>query len=449
MVVVITDRPHILLVNPWIHDFAAYDVWAQPLGLLQLGAGLRRHGCRVSYIDCLDRFHPRAPAADPRRRNGRGPYIKTPLPAPPGLKDLPRRFSRYGIPADWLYRDLQALSRPDLILVTSVMTYWYPGVAATVRAIKRVFPTTPLVLGGIYATLCRAHAESHIDADSVVVGPVAGEILAILERHTGFQAQPAFDFEDLDAWPYPAFDLQHRIAYIPVLTSLGCPFRCDYCAAHRLQPRQRRRDPLAVVEEIEYWHDRYGVRDFVFYDDALLIEPHTHALPLLEALVRRTPGLRFHTPNALHIRQIDARMAGLMRRAGFVTVRLGLETAAPNDQPRLDRKVAVRDFETAARHLLKAGFSDREVGAYLLAGLPDQSLDFLEDAIMTVKAMGIRPILAYYTPIPHTALWERAVAVSRYDLEADPIYSNNAVFPCQREAFSWEALSRLKRLTLS
>ena len=449
MVDVKTDRPHILLVNPWIHDFAAYDVWAQPLGLLQLGAGLRRHGCRISYIDCLDRFHPRAPGADPGRRNGRGPYMKTPLPAPPGLETLPRRFSRYGIPTDWFERDLRALSPPDLIMVTSVMTYWYPGVAETVRALKQVFPTTPLVLGGIYATLCRAHAETHIGADTVVSGPVDRGLLAILEAHIGFQTQPAFDFEDLDDWPYPAFDLQHQIAYIPVLTSLGCPFRCDYCAAHRLQPRRRRRDPLAVVAELEYWHRRYGVRDFVFYDDALLVDADTHALPLLEALVRRTAGLRFHTPNALHIREISPQIAVLMRRSGFATVRLGLETAAPDDGTRLDRKLARHDFESAARNLLAAGFSAHEVGAYLLAGLPDQSLNALEDAILSVKAMGIRPILAYYTPIPHTALWERAVAVSRYDLEADPIYTNNAIFPCQREAFSWEALARLKRLTLS
>ena len=32
------DAPHILLVNPWIHDFAAYDFWAKPLGLLVLAA---------------------------------------------------------------------------------------------------------------------------------------------------------------------------------------------------------------------------------------------------------------------------------------------------------------------------------------------------------------------------------------------------------------------------
>ena len=81
-----TDTPHILLVNPWIDDFAAYDVWAQPMGLLILAGVLRKQGYRLSYVDCLDRFHPRAPVTDPFARHGRGPYFKTPLPAPAGLQ---------------------------------------------------------------------------------------------------------------------------------------------------------------------------------------------------------------------------------------------------------------------------------------------------------------------------------------------------------------------------
>jgi len=43
-------------------------------------------------------------------------------------------------------------------------------------------------------------------------------------------------------------------------------------------------------------------------------------------------------------------------------------------------------------------------------------------------------------------MWETACAVSPYDLAADPIFTNNAIFPCRREGFSWEAYSRLKRL---
>jgi hypothetical protein len=44
-------------------------------------------------------------------------------------------------------------------------------------------------------------------------------------------------------------------------------------------------------------------------------------------------------------------------------------------------------------------------------------------------------------------MWEEAVGASRYDLEADPIYTNNAIFPCQSETFSWDVLTRLKHLT--
>mgnify|MGYP006309191741 CR=1 FL=1 len=135
-----SDAPHILLVNPWIHDFAAYDVWARPLGLLRIAGLLRAAGFRVSYIDCLDRFHPKAPETEPLLRCGRGPYRKTPIPRPPGLDDVPRTYSRYGMAPEWLAADLRSMDRPYLILVTSLMTYWYPGVRETISHLRAAFP---------------------------------------------------------------------------------------------------------------------------------------------------------------------------------------------------------------------------------------------------------------------------------------------------------------------
>jgi hypothetical protein len=46
--------PHILLVNPYIWDFTAFDLWAKPLGLLYLAGTLRANGFQVHLIDCLD-----------------------------------------------------------------------------------------------------------------------------------------------------------------------------------------------------------------------------------------------------------------------------------------------------------------------------------------------------------------------------------------------------------
>jgi len=440
------DTPNILLVNPWIHDFAAYDFWAKPLGLLSLASILRLHGFSITYIDCLDRFHPKAPHIDPYARNGRGPFLKTTIPKPKGLEHIPRNFSRYGIMLEWFREELELIPKPDLVLVTSFMTYWYPGVKETIRIIKETYSDIIVILGGIYAGLCNEHAVSHSGADIVLASPGEKYILKLAENHTGFSVSPKFDPDDLDTLPYPAFDLQRKISYIPILTSKGCPFSCSYCASHFLNPKRMLRSPLSLIEEIKHWHFKYNVKDFVFYDDALLVDAERHAVVLFEGLIKENLNVRFHTPNAVHIREISEKTAGLMFRAGFKTIRLGLETATFENRKELDNKVTAKEFKQAVACLNKAGFQKNQVGAYLLTGLPGQTISSVEESIEEVKRNGITPVLAYYSPIPHTALWDRAVASSSYDLEADPVFTNNAIFPCWFEDFSWEKISYLKNL---
>ncbi len=441
-----TDAPLIVLVQPWIHDFAAYDVWAHPLGLLLLAGILRRHGYRVRFIDCLDRFHPEEAPTDPKARCGRGPYRKAPLPRPRGLEDVPRRFCRYGIRPNWLQAELKATPVPDLVLVTSMMTYWWTGVAETIAAVRRVWPEVPVVLGGVYATLCREHAEANCGADRVVPGQGERKVLEAAAEMTGFSSPPRFDFEDLDALPYPALDLKRTLASVPLLTSQGCPFRCAYCASRLLQPKRRLRSPASVVEEVRYWHRDRKVEDFALYDDAFLVNAEDHALPLLERLAAERLPVRFHTPNALHIQKMDRQTARLLHRAGFHTIRLGLETDRSSSRRDLDEKVSEGQFESAVRHLKAAGFDGNQIGVYLLAGLPDQQEREIVDAIQRVRDCGVSPILAHYSPVPGTTLWPKAVASSRYDLGADPVFTNNAVWPCRKEPFSWSLWSRLKAL---
>jgi radical SAM superfamily enzyme YgiQ (UPF0313 family) len=450
------DIPHILLINPWIHDFAAYDFWAKPIGLLYLAAILRLHGFKVSYIDCLERFHPESREGkkagyDGRfeangKKDGRGPYLKTLIPKPAGLENVPRNFSRYGIKPEWFVRDLSAILRPDLILVTSLMTYWYSGVKETIETVKAIFPDVPVICGGIYATLCHDHAVSNLNADQVVSGSGEEIILKIVSEFTGYSVSPLFDAKDLSSYPYPAFDLQRKIPYVPLMTSRGCPFSCAYCASSFLHPNRMIRQPGQVVDEISFWHEKYGVNNFAFYDDALLVDSENHALKLFEAIIRKDLRVRFHTPNALHIREIDQKTAKLMYRAGFETIRLGLETTAFEKRNKLDRKVTEDQFYQAVSCLLTAGFKKDQIGAYLLVGLPDQDIDSVAGSIEVVKKSGVTPVPAHYSPIPHTLLWKKAVQLSRYDLESDPVFTNKAIFPCQRDGFSWETLSRLKNL---
>ncbi len=429
--------PPLLLINPWIYDFAAYDFFAQPLGLLYLAGLLQAYGYEVHYIDCLGGPHERLGPF------GTGRYHKEAVPTPAALKGIPRRFSRYGITESEFRQRLRQAPGPAAILVTSLMTYWYPGVQAAIRVCREVVPGVPVVLGGVYATLCPDHAREVSGADQVVSGPGEEQILGIVASLTGMHPQPAIP-GDLDYLPYPALQFMPYAYFIPVLTSRGCPLNCAYCASRLVQPGYQRRRPQMVVEELLYWQDTLGLVDVAFYDDALLVRAEEHLLVILEELARLGRVFRFHTPNAVHARGITPEVARWMKRAHFSTLRLGVETVALGSG-RLDDKLQEGELEAALAHLQEAGFAREELGVYLLLGLPDQEDGQLEDSIRRVRQLGATPILVQYSPIPGTALWPQAVAASRYDLASDPLFHNNSIFPCWPE-FSWERFSRLKRL---
>ena len=237
-------------------------------------------------------------------RYGRGPYLKTRITKPSGLDDVPRHFSRYGIKPQWFREDLLKQGRPDLVLVTSLMTYWYPGVQETIETIRSMLPQTPIVLGGIYARLCPEHAANNSGADHVAAGAAEKDLFSLVQQFTGYSITPKFDPAHLDSYPYPALDLQTTRNYVPLLTSRGCPFHCTYCASRFLEPERMLRSPEAVIEEIGFWQKTYGLSDFVLYDDAFLVDADRHAIPILEGILRSGIKVRFHTPNAVHIRGI-------------------------------------------------------------------------------------------------------------------------------------------------
>ncbi len=429
--------PSLLLINPWVYDFAAYDFFAAPLGLLYLAGLLKAQGYAVQLLDCLEVPHARPGPF------GTGRYPKEILPTPAPFQGIPRRYGRYGISEAAFRSALSGAPRPAAVLVTSLMTYWYPGVAAAIRLTRQAFPGVPVILGGIYATLCPEHARRESGADLVVTGPGEEQVLAHLAG-VGLNSPKAETPADLDSLPYPALHLLPHLTYLPLLTSRGCPFKCAYCASHLLQPRYRRRSPLAVAEEVSHWQERLGLKDVAFYDDALLMEAESHLLPILEELSRRGRNFRFHTPNGLHARAVTREVAGWLKRAQFATLRLGVETTALGTA-RLDGKLEEGELEEALAHLREAGFRQEEMGVYLLMGLPHQEEGEVVASIRRVKELGATPILAQYSPIPGTALWPEAVKSSRYDLEADPLFHNNSLFPCWPE-FSWDRYIRLKRL---
>ena len=85
---------NLLLINPWVYDFTAYDFWSKPLGLLYVASILRGQGYEISYIDCMDRYNQEVLKLQNREfpkkdEFGRGPFYREEIKRPAILKDIP------------------------------------------------------------------------------------------------------------------------------------------------------------------------------------------------------------------------------------------------------------------------------------------------------------------------------------------------------------------------
>jgi radical SAM superfamily enzyme YgiQ (UPF0313 family) len=432
--------PRILLVNPVIHDFAAYDFWAKPLGLLIVGGMLLEAGLQVDLLDCTDPLSAWLPAPlRSRRRNlGRGKFARTPAPRPSMLPPLiDRRYSRYGLPPAQLDQALASLADPQAILVTSMMTYWYPGVIETIAALKRRWPGVPVILGGVYATLCPEHARAVSGADAIAPGPASIALPLVGE----LLAHPSL-VHDLAA-ATPAHQLLPAADSAALLTSVGCPYRCLYCGVPALQPEYRRFSLQRVEQELRQLMQMPHLRDLALYDDAFFAAPN-HALEVLHLLVQLGSPFRLHAASGLSPRHLSVEMAQALKQAGFVTLRLGLETSDPQRQRTLGDKVTSDDFVAALDHLAAAGFSREQIGVYVMIGLPGQSFDEVASTIETVQHASAQAHLTEYSPVPGSPLFAAAQAASPYDL-SEPLFHNPTLLPCWPSPEDRRAIVTLRR----
>jgi tRNA A37 methylthiotransferase MiaB len=306
------------------------------------------------------------------------------------------------------------------------MTYWYPGVCEVIEDIRQACSTAQIVLGGNYATLCTEHASA-LGADLVV----SDTDLEPLRRFLGLAPDP----EQPALW-----ELYHTLANGALKLSDGCPFQCSYCSVPqvygRFQPRPLRR----ALAELDLLAD-CGAKNIAFYDDALLFDAEKVLIPFLEHVVKRGRRVNLHTPNALNARFVTRELAELMVRAGFKTFYLGFESASRRWQDGTGGKVYSEELSRAVDHLRGAGADPNDITAYQILGHPTCDSQESEASMRFVHSLGIRGMLADFSPIPGTPDGQ---ACRRWvDLD-EPLQHNNTAFTIRRLGF--DESNRLKDL---
>ncbi len=395
----------ILAIQPWIYDFAAHDFWLQPYGFYVMLTYLMNQGCEVDFVDCLkptlkqDEF-------------GKGKYPAEEIEKPEILKKIPRYYKRYGITKDEFEKQIQN-KNPDYILITSSMTYWYPAVVEACQRVKKYYPGVPVIVGGTYASLCYEHAQKTLPCDKIYRNHELKKFFEDL-------GIPYKEEDYLKTLPrYEDFDYNRK--YAVLRTSYGCPFNCVYCSIKKSFPGFFRLPPEKVMEFITHYYNT-GIKNFVFYDDAFLYENES-VKQFLRPVAARGWDIRFHTPNAIHLRYLDEETAHLLKQTNFIHPHFGLETMDSDLQKDWGGKVSRKDLESAIRLLKNAGYKDGEFCVYLLFGYPGQDLEELKSDVTHLNDLGVRVSLSEFSPVPGTAIFN-----SFANELMDPLVHNNSIF---------------------
>lgn len=306
------------------------------------------------------------------------------------------------------------------------MTYWYLGVAEIIKVIKEFSPKAKIVLGGIYATLCLEHAKT-LGADLVVEDSSLDELWELLNLSPDFN-QPPF-WEGYDRLPVGVLKLTD-----------GCPLECTYCAIHKFYHEFKPRSLEKSLSELESLADR-GVKDIAFYDDALLYKAQEVLVPFLCEVIKRKVRVNFHTPNALHARYIHEPLAELMLKAGFKTFYLGFESCCEQWHQKTGSKVTSDELAKAVRILLRAGVRPAYITAYQMVGHPGSNLQDVEATMRFAHSLGIRVMLADFSPVPHTP---DGLASRQWVNIDEPLWHNKTAFPIA--LLGEKEVNRLKEL---
>jgi anaerobic magnesium-protoporphyrin IX monomethyl ester cyclase len=301
-------------------------------------------------------------------------------------------------------------SHAALVVVrTSLPTIdWDLEVCAKLRA--RCHPAKILIYGPVVTPLLsRVQREPAVDyavlgePDQPVLELIRGTPLAeisglVWRDGAEWRRNPERKFEkNLDSLPFPMWELfpyerytipksatAGTLRFLPMLTSRGCPFGCNYCPYPVGQGLPwRNRSAGNVVDELEHLVRHLGV-EYVIFRDPLFSANKKRVVAICEAIVAR--GLDVQWRCETRIDCLDEPTIKMMAKAGCVGVNFGVESVDPQVQKNVDRKpITEAQFVEAITLFRKYRIA---TFAFFVVGLPGDTVDTILTSIGFALSLG-------------------------------------------------------------
>jgi anaerobic magnesium-protoporphyrin IX monomethyl ester cyclase len=202
---------------------------------------------------------------------------------------------------------------------------------------------------------------------------------------------PRAQIEDLDAQPWPARDAidvsryvqtwreAHGQGSVSLITARGCPYKCRWCSHQVFGQTHRRRDPILVVDELEWLIQTYSPDMFWVADDVFTIH-HGWLRKFAAEMKRRSLRLPFECISRAD--RMSDEVVGLLAELGCFRVWVGSESGSQKILDSMQRGVTVQQVQQAVDLCRKAGI---QAGMFLMWGYEGEELEDIEATIEHVK----------------------------------------------------------------
>jgi len=228
------------------------------------------------------------------------------------------------------------------------------------------------------------------------------------------QMPPRGQIENLDQQPWPArdaIDIQryvetwrthHGSGSINFITARGCPFRCNWCSHQVFGQSHRRRDPVRVVDEVEWLLNRYSP-DMIWVSDDVFTINHAWMRSYANEMRRRSLRIPFECISRAD--RLNAEMLDLLAELGCFRIWIGSESGSQRILDAMDRGVKIEQVQNAVRMSRERGIQS---GMFLMWGYEGEELEDIEATVKHVSTS--QPDIFFTTvsyPIKGTPYYKR------------------------------------------
>ncbi len=209
---------------------------------------------------------------------------------------------------------------------------------------------------------------------------------------------------DLDSQPWPArhaIDVgryvktwrdAHGKGSVNFITARGCPYKCRWCSHQVFGQTHRRRDPLLVVDEVEFLLETYSP-DMVWVSDDVFTINHKWIRDYTAEMRRR--GLHIPFECISRADRLNAEMLDLLAELGCFRVWIGSESGSQRILDAMDRGVKVEQVQQAVALTRERGI---ESGMFLMWGYEGEELDDIE---ATIKHVSVSQPDIFFTTVSY------------------------------------------------